>query len=410
MHRGITAVLVLWACALAAVLGATAPLAGDDVPKEVAEAAVGYANALARRDVNTSWKLLSSRSRGGITAVTWDEAFRKRPAVRTPSTNALLKAIATAETPPVAGPVLVQTDEAFVQVSCPVVISHQIVLMKEEGGWGVDLEATDELNSRRAGQIFLDAIREEAGAGRPPRLTRGPRSGAAMLQAFFAPEAADYQVLEAHVEGDRAEVTVGAEVPINIVLRAQRVGPGWMVDLSRPVLSVEPTDPDPLAKAAAAENRTTCQSQLRQLARAFQMYAAACDDALPDPDRWLDLIRPYLTGGAEVHCPADLERGVSYAMNRNLAGKRRREVADQNSTPLLFESTLHGRNPADIGESWADPPRHSGGNYVLYVDGSVRSSAAKPSFEVTEATPGAGPRSDAGKAPPRRPRTRPRGR
>jgi len=125
MHRGITAVLVLWACALAAVLGATAPLAGDDVPKEIAEAAVGYANALVRRDVNTSWKLLSSRSRGGITAVTWDEAFRKRPAVRTPSTNALLKAIATAETPPVAGPVLVQTDEAFVQVVLtPLALHH----------------------------------------------------------------------------------------------------------------------------------------------------------------------------------------------------------------------------------------------------------------------------------------------
>jgi len=230
-----------------------------------------------------------------------------------------------------------------------------------------------------------------------------------MLQAFFAAEAEDYEVLQAQVEGDRAEVTVGAEVPVNIVLRAHRVGPGWMVDLSRPVLSVEPTHPNPLQEATAAADKSECQSQLRQLARAFQMYAAASDDALPDPDRWLDLIRPHLPTQAKAHCPADQEEGVSYAMNRNLAGKRRREIAQQNSTPLLFESALHGRNPAGTGESWVHPPRHPGGNYVLYVDGSVRLSPSRPSFEVTQAKPGAGHPSGANRPPRPRVRVRPQG-
>lgn len=401
MKRSMTAFLITCAFALTAapILGAST--SSDEVPPDIAQPALVYANALARGDVNASWQMLSSKSQEEVGAVQWHNAFRGRPEARTPPANALLKAIATADQPPVPGPVSVQMDEAFVQVSGPVVISHQIVLVKEEDGWRVDLKATDELNSQRAGQIFLDAIREEAGAERPPR---GSRGGAAMLQAFFAAEAEDYEVLQAQVEGDRAEVAVGAEVPVNIVLRAHRVGPGWMVDLSRPMLSVEPTHPNPLQEAAAAADKSECQSQLRQLARAFQMYAAASDDALPDPDRWLDLIRPHLPTQVKVHCPADPEEGVSYAMNRNLAGKRRPEIAQQNSTPLLFESALHGRNPADTGESWVHPPRHPGGNYVLYVDGSVRLSPTSPSFEVTEAKPSAGHPS--GTKRPHRPRVR----
>ncbi len=71
-------------------------------------------------------------------------------------------------------------------------------------------------------------------------------------------------------------------------------------------------------------------------------------------------------------------------MNRNLAGKRRSQVADPSSTPLLFESALHTANPSDTGESWPEPALHGDGNLVLYVDGSVRAVKRKPSFAVKE--------------------------
>jgi prepilin-type processing-associated H-X9-DG protein len=138
------------------------------------------------------------------------------------------------------------------------------------------------------------------------------------------------------------------------------------------------------------------------------MYAAASDDLFPDPDRWLDQIRPYISPSLDLHCPADPYAGISYAMNRNLAGKRRREVANQNGTPLLVESILHTANPADTGESWAEPPRHPGGNLVLFVDGSVRLLRKKIAFDVTEAPPGAR-RPGARRTVPRTPRIGPQG-
>ncbi|MCJ7822350.1 MAG: hypothetical protein MUQ26_04600, partial [Armatimonadetes bacterium] len=115
----------------------------------------------------------------------------------------------------------------------------------------------------------------------------------------------------------------------------------------------------------------------------------------------LDQVRRYLPNPPGVHCPADSVAGVSYAMNRALAGKRRSEVGNQAATALLFESTLHTENPADAGASWTAEPRHPGGSLVLFVDGSVRPSPRKPSFTVVEAPPGARSR-----AVPSRPQVR----
>jgi prepilin-type processing-associated H-X9-DG protein len=384
-------------------------VSADAVPPEIAEPAVSYATALAEGELARSWELLSAESQTRMTGLDWEKAFRQRPQTRKPSATGLLRAIAAAEEPPTAGDVLLRRDEALIGVSGSVQITQHIVLVREDGAWRVDLEATDRINSRVAAQTFLDALREESGAAGPAQRARRPQSNLPMLQVVFAPEAKDYQALGAEIEGDRADVILGAELPVSVVLRTKRVGPGWMVDLTRPALDIDPTEPDPLAKAAAKADQSLCEERLRSLGRAFQMYAAASDDLFPDPDRWLDQIRPYLDKSTEPHCPADpTAAGVSYAMNRNLAGWRRRDVGNQNSTPLLIESDLHTANPADTGESWSDPARHDNGNLVLFVDGSVRLLTAKPLFEVTKAPPG-GSRSGTRRMPSRLPRTGPPG-
>jgi prepilin-type processing-associated H-X9-DG protein len=190
------------------------------------------------------------------------------------------------------------------------------------------------------------------------------------------------------VDADRAEITVAADVSLSAVLRARRLGPGWTVDMAQPLLPTDPTAPDPLAEAAAEAHRSACEQQLKGLARAFNMYLEASDQRFPDPDRWLDQIRPYLPLTAELHCPADPDAGIGYAMNRNLAGKQRSNITNHSITPLLFESALHIPNAADTGQSWAAPPRHPGGNHVLFVDGSVRARERKPFFKVTKGKPG----------------------
>ncbi|UCC69674.1 MAG: hypothetical protein JSV79_07220, partial [Armatimonadota bacterium] len=345
----------------------------------------------AAEDLKTSWGLLSSESRTQITAVEWENAFTRRPSVRKPAPSTLLRALVSAPTPPSVIEVLPRAAEALVRVAGSVQITQQIVLVREPAGWRVDLAASDRLNSAEAGRIFIDAIREEATASAPRRAGM-PSASPSLLRALLAPQAKDYRVIEADVEADRAQVTVVAEMPVSLVLRAFRVGPGWTVDLTRPMLSVDATHPRPLKKAVAAADKASCEDQLRRLAKAIQMYAARSDDMFPDPERWLDQIRPHLPHPAGVHCPADSVEGVSYAMNRNLAGKRRREIGKQSTTPLLFESSLHTDNPADTGESWVDSPRHPGGNLVLFVDGSVRAAPKKPSFTVVNAEPGARPR------------------
>jgi prepilin-type processing-associated H-X9-DG protein len=382
---------LLIACAMAVVLVTTelssAPLPAERVPPDIAEAARTYANALAGGDLQAAWDLLSSESRSYVTAPGWERAFAGRPSVPKPPPNTLLKAVTAAPTPPTVVDVLVRADEALIHVGGTLQVTQQIVLVRESDGWRVDLAASDRLNSREAGQVFLDAVREETNPG-ALRRPGAPSSTPSLLRALLGPHAKDYRVLEADIEQDRAQVTVAADVPVSLVLRGFRSGPGWTVDLSRPVLSVDATSADPLGDAVGAADKSACEDHLRQLAKAIQMYAAASDDMFPDPDRWLDQIRTYLPHPPGVHCPADPIEGVSYAMNRNLAGKRRREVGTQAATALLFESTLHTENPADAGASWTAEPRHPGGSFVAFVDGSVRPSPRKPSFTVVEAPPG----------------------
>ena len=146
--------------------------------------------------------------------------------------------------------------------------------------------------------------------------------------------------------------------------------------------------PDPLREAASQGERQACEAQLRQLAQALETYCAKSDDRLPDPARWYDQIVPYLPPGTTLHCSTDPVAGVSYAMNKNLAGKRRREIANPSSVVIFYESTSHSRNAADTGQSWATPTRHLPGNSVMFLDGSIKSLATPPSFEVKKATPG----------------------
>jgi prepilin-type processing-associated H-X9-DG protein len=399
MKRSLTTLVALaLTLALPAVGLSADPLPADQVADEIAGPAVRFANALLADDLSTSWKLLSTGSRQQIDAVEWDHAFRARPTVRKPSTNTLLKAFANSQEPPEVRGVLLRPGEALVEVGGTVRITQQLVLVREGNAWLVDIEASDELNARGAAQSFLEAVRAEAGMTAPPSV-RTPPASLPILKALLAPEVKEYRLLDAEIDGDRASVTLAADIPVNLVLRTVRLGPGWMVDLSRPALATDPTDPAPLQHAAAKADEDACKEQFRQLSRALQMYLAASTDYFPDPDRWLDQIRPYLSD-TEGHCPADSQPGVSYAMNRNLAGMRRSEVAQPNRVPFLYESTLHTDNPADTGESWADPPRHPGGNLVLFVDGSVRSQPLRPSFQVRKAEPSA-------RTAPRRPRPAP---
>jgi hypothetical protein len=384
MNRRLLVLAVVCAAALVGLcipVLAAQPAGAGNAPPEAAESALKFANSLANGDLTAGWRLLSAGSRSQISAVQWEEAFRSRGPARMPSGNDLLRTLANADQPPTIGDALVGPAETLVAVSGTVRVTEQLALVKEGGAWLIDLPASDQNNSREAAQVFVEAVRSGSATPRP---TRTAESSLPMLRVVMTPEAKDFYLLDASVTGDRAEVTVACDIPVSVVLRAVRSGAGWMVDLARPLVNTSPTSPDPLKEAAESNIQATCQDQLRQLAQALQMYAAANNDMFPDPDHWVERIRPYVGGSGALHCPADKTPGVSYAMNRNLAGKKRSLIANAPTTPMLYESTLHAANSADTGESWPSQAFHAAGNMVVFVDGSARPMTAKPSFEVTE--------------------------
>lgn len=366
---------------------------------ELETAAVSYANALVAGNLKQAWDLLSSGSQAGISAVQWQETFERRAPARKPPVQALLRALASSPIPPTVGEVAITEGEALVEVRASVPVTQKLVLVKEEAGWKVDIKESDRLNSRQAARDFLDAVKEEAETSTSgPTARLGPQIGMATLRALLASEARNHRLTSAEVTGDRAEVVLTAEVPVNLVLRATRTGPGWMVDFSRPLVPVDMASPAPLEEAIALDARTRCEEQLRQIARAIQMYAASSDDMLPDPERWVDQIRPYLPQPDPLHCPNDKVAGLSYAMNKNLAGKKLHQIANPSLTVLVYESILHQPNANDTGQGWPREPRHMGGNLVAFCDGSVRPVAAKVPFEVKEG-PATGTRPAGGARP-----------
>jgi hypothetical protein len=292
--------------------------------------------------------------------------------------------MATAEPAPKIGDVAVHGDEAFMEVSGVIPILQTIALVKDGGAWKVDLQATDRLGGRQAAGNFLDAIRAESETSRS---RQGQEASLPLLRSLLATEANNYRVTDSNIQGDRAQVTVTSDVPVSLVLRATRIGPGWSVDLSRPLVPLDISAPDPLQQAVALSDRTGCEEQLQALVRAVQMYASSSDDMLPDPARWLDQVRPFIQGPVTLHCPMDSKPGTSYAMNRNLAGKKLHQIANPALTVMFYESTLHGDSPADLGQTWPKPGRHPEGNLVAYVDGSVRPVSIKPPFDVKEGPP-----------------------
>ncbi|MBN1974766.1 MAG: hypothetical protein JW787_14090 [Sedimentisphaerales bacterium] len=78
-----------------------------------------------------------------------------------------------------------------------------------------------------------------------------------------------------------------------------------------------------------------CRANLKHLGLAFYMYAQNNSNSYPTPDKWCDLIRPYLPRGADdkiLRCPAAEEARCHYAMNPD---------CEPNSPPdtiLLFET------------------------------------------------------------------------
>lgn len=127
--------------------------------------------------------------------------------------------------------------------------------------------------------------------------------------------------------------------------------------------------------AGRRDNAQTASSQsnLKQLSLGIIQYVQDHDETMPDGDKWVDEIYPYVKSEAVFRDPsAPAGEKWSYAFNRNLSGAKLAALASPATTVLLFESTLGAKNAADTGESVPQPGRHQGGTDYAFSDGHVK--------------------------------------
>lgn len=154
-----------------------------------------------------------------------------------------------------------------------------------------------------------------------------------------------------------------------------------------------------LAKSISPENspvkdadtdRRSCPANLKALWTAFNLYAQDWD-ALPLAPNWCknsDLVS-RVPHNYELHCPA-VSNGhdtvYGYAYNDKLSGLSLgtktglNQLPNASTTPLLYDSSNLTESAHDAFTSLPVPGRHSGKDYVVYMDGHV--AAVTPSGMV----------------------------
>lgn len=132
--------------------------------------------------------------------------------------------------------------------------------------------------------------------------------------------------------------------------------------------------------------QVSSQSNLKQIALGIIMYVQDNNDKLPDADKWIDEVMPYIKTEAVFRDPAAPGLKWGYAFNRALSGASMADLDDPAGTVLLFESTDGKKNASDAGGSVPKPGRHSDGTDYALVDRHVKwvaDDAPRPSFETT---------------------------
>ncbi len=174
--------------------------------------------------------------------------------------------------------------------------------------------------------------------------------------------------------------------PSIVLVRAYQVGtPPSTIRVLRIVTAPDPAaggavrvDGERTATLAAPEvmaraQQATSQSNLKQLSLGIIQYTQDNDEKLPDADKWVDEIMPYVKTEAIFRDPsAPAGEKWSYAFNRTLSRAPLSRLDNPASTVMLFESSKGTKNASDTGESVPNPGRHSGGTDYALADGHVK--------------------------------------
>lgn len=116
------------------------------------------------------------------------------------------------------------------------------------------------------------------------------------------------------------------------------------------------------ARAREKARQSSCLSNMKQVAIAVQMYAQDYDDTLPPAADWQGLVSRYAGNDQIFECPTRQGRLPHYALSPFVAGRNLGEIADPETTVMLYEIGEDGRQVY---------PHNDGANYG-FVDGHVK--------------------------------------
>jgi hypothetical protein len=121
--------------------------------------------------------------------------------------------------------------------------------------------------------------------------------------------------------------------------------------------------------------RAATLSHLKQLALANLMYATSNDEHLSPAETWMDATVPYNKSEEILHDPT-IEDGkdeeYGFAFFKPLSRVDTRTVLQHDEVPLVFQSTLMGRNACSDLSTLPRIPRHKGLNCLAFLDGHVK--------------------------------------
>lgn len=114
--------------------------------------------------------------------------------------------------------------------------------------------------------------------------------------------------------------------------------------------------------------RSSCQSNLKQIAIGMELYAQDYDGYLPPPERWIDSLgSKYLKSPRILTCPTAGAGDPDYAMNSSLKGKKLKDIKNLEHVVLVFDSQS-GENMHGGPELLLRKPRHEGGDNFVFTD------------------------------------------
>lgn len=128
---------------------------------------------------------------------------------------------------------------------------------------------------------------------------------------------------------------------------------------------------DPVfAEVRANQERSICQSNLKQIALGIAQYVQDYDEKFPRAREWQPILQPYLKNMAFYNCPSVPTKKNGYAMNQWLSQKNEAEIRDYRRTVSVYETSNLKDNVFGPGTGRAY--RHLDGWNLAFADGHVK--------------------------------------